>query len=263
MAKAFDSIEMVVVVDAFMNDTAKRADIFLPCALMYEREDILGSYFHNYIQHSAKIIEPKGEAKADYDIIEAITERLNIPFPDRDDIFRQALNTPAITNCTANPLETVREKGFLPTDRQQIAFKGMQFGHSDGKYRLPEPHLHPEPQLNHQYPLALLSLINKDYEHSQIPAEEQQKPLAAYVHPETLLQNNIDSDSSAFLVSPLGKLKVTAVGDPSVHPESVVIRRGGWMMFNRCANTIIEEHVTDVGDNAAFYSQRIRIEPAK
>lgn len=260
MTEAFDSIDMVVVVDAFMNDTAQRADIILPCALMYEREDVLGSYFHNYIQHSSKVFEPAGEARTDYDIVSDLASRLSIPIPEKDEILRQALNTKPITNLTANPLSEIRKKGFLPTDRPDVAFKDMQFSHPDGRYCFPDPVLHEEPRTDSTFPLSLLSLINKDYEHSQIPIEKQQERLKAYVHPATLAQYNIEPNDLAQLVSPIGKIKVLAIADTSVHPEAVIVRRGGWMMFNRSANTIIEAHVTDLGDNAAYYSQRVRLE---
>lgn len=260
MTKAFSTIDMVVVVDAFMNDTAKCADIILPCALIYEREDVLGSYFHNYIQYSAKVFEPKGEARADYDIIRDLANRLSIPFPEIDSILAQALDTKEITNLTKNPLEKIRQQGFLPTDRPAVAFKDLQFGHPDGKYCLPESVLHDEPEINADYPLSLLSLINKDYEHSQIPAEEQQEQLKAYVHPATLKQYSIEPGGQAYIVSSIDKLLVQAVADTSVHQEAIIVRRGGWMMFNRCANTIVEAHITDIGDNAAYYSQRVRLE---
>ena len=45
-ARAFESVEFKVVVDAFMNDTAQRADLILPSTLMLEQEDIIGSYLH-------------------------------------------------------------------------------------------------------------------------------------------------------------------------------------------------------------------------
>ncbi|SIN77898.1 molybdopterin-dependent oxidoreductase [Halodesulfovibrio marinisediminis] len=263
MADAFCTIDMVVVVDAFINDTAKQADIILPCALMYEREDVLGSYFHNYIQYSAKVFEPTGDTRTDYDIISDIASRLSIPMPQKDDILTSALNTEPITNLTKNPLTEIRKKGFLPTDRPNIAFKDMTFSHPDGKYCLPDPVLHEEPEFDSTFPLSLLSLINKDYEHSQIPAEEQQEQLKAHIHPTTLTQYNIIPNEHAHLISPIGKIQVLAVADTAVHPESVIIRRGGWMMFDRCANTIIESHVTDLGGNAAFYSQRVRLECIK
>ncbi|MCT4534903.1 molybdopterin-dependent oxidoreductase [Halodesulfovibrio sp.] len=260
IAKAFRTIGMVVVVDAFMNDTAKRADIILPCALIHEREDVFGSYYHNFIQYSAKVFEPKGEARSGYDVIHALADRLAIHLPAKGDILTQALNTEPITSLTANPLETIRKQGFLPTNHPQIAFKDMQFAHADGKYRLPDSILHDEPTHDENYPLSLQSLINKDYEHSQIPAEEQQTLLKAYVHPATLARYSVTAESEAELISPIGKIQVQAIADTSVHPEAVIIRRGGWMMFNRCANAIIEPHVTDLGQNAAFYSQKVKLQ---
>lgn len=50
-ARALESIEFKVVVDAFMTDTAQRADLVLPCSLMLEQEDIVGSYLHDYMHY--------------------------------------------------------------------------------------------------------------------------------------------------------------------------------------------------------------------
>lgn len=260
IAKAFRTVGMVVVVDAFMTDTAKRADIILPCALMHEREEVLASYYHSYVQYSAKVFDPAGEARSTYDIANDLAQRLDMTLPDKEDILAQALSTEVITNLTPNPLQAIRSQGYLSTDRNDVAFENMKFGHFDGKYCCPEA-LHDEPETNPNYPLSLQSLINKEYEHSQIPEEAQQEVLAAYVHPETLARFNIAGERQAYIVSPVGKLPVKTVPDSSVHPESVVVRRGGWMMFNRCANAIIEAHITDLGENAAFYSQKVRLEP--
>ena len=262
IAEAFSDIEMVVVVDAFMNDTAKRADIILPCALVHEREDVLGSYFHDYIQYSGKVFEPAGDARSDFDIFLDLAQRLSIPMPDPEAVLEQALNTEPVTSLTANPLTAIRKQGFLPTKHPAIAYEDLVFDHLDGKYRLPDPVLHDEPAPLAGYPLSLLTFINKDYTHSQIPEDEQEEQLKAFIHPDTLKRYGLSDGKQAVVISPIGKLTVTAVANTASHPESVVIRRGGWMMFDRCANTIIEPHVTDMGDNAAYYSQKVRIEPA-
>lgn len=262
IAEAFSNVKMVVVVDAFMNDTAKRADIILPCALVHEREDVLGSYFHDYIQYSGKVFEPAGDARSDFNIFLDLAQRLSIPMPDPETVLEQALDTTSVTSLTANPLAVIRKQGFLPTKHPSIAYEGLVFDHPDGKCCLPDPVLHDEPLPLTDYPLALLTFINKDYTHSQIPEDEQDELLKAFIHPETLKRYGLRDGKQAVVVSPIGKLTVIATADTASHPESVVIRRGGWMMFNRCANTIIEPHVTDMGDNAAFYSQKVRIEPA-
>ena len=53
----------VVCVDGFMNDTAMVADVVLPPALMFEREDVLGSFLHNYVNLCTKAVEPRGQCQ--------------------------------------------------------------------------------------------------------------------------------------------------------------------------------------------------------
>ena len=69
-------------------------------------------------------------------------------------------------------------------------------------------------------------------------------------------------DLFAFLVSPLGRIKVKMKKDSGLHPEVVVYRRGDWMNLGGGANRLIAARVTDLGETAAFYSQHVRLEPA-
>lgn len=86
-----ESIECVVSQSVFMEGEAKFADIILPACTAFERWDIgewcnAGGYIHHSveavnhrvlaIQH--KCIEPLGESKSDYQIFEAILERLGL-----------------------------------------------------------------------------------------------------------------------------------------------------------------------------------------
>ena len=68
-----------VVVDAFMNDTAQRADLVLPCTLMLEQEDVVGSYLHEYVQHVGVVVEPAAEARPDLWIVTELGKRLDPP----------------------------------------------------------------------------------------------------------------------------------------------------------------------------------------
>ena len=53
--KAFKKIEFRVVVEQFMTDTAKEADIILPAKNMFEQTDIIGSYWNPYVQLKPKV----------------------------------------------------------------------------------------------------------------------------------------------------------------------------------------------------------------
>jgi hypothetical protein len=56
---AFDGVEFTVVVDAFMT-TPRSAHLVLPCTLMLEQQDIVGS-FCTSVQYAAAVVDPPPE----------------------------------------------------------------------------------------------------------------------------------------------------------------------------------------------------------
>ena len=153
----------VVCVDGFMNDTALMADVILPPAFMFEREEVLGSFLHNYVNLCAKAVEPRGQCRADFDIINDLASRLSSPleFPPPEDCLKEGLKKADLS------LDELRTNGFVKADHPYVAFENMEFGHPDGLYRFPEE-LSPEPERDPDYPLQLLTLVRGKYEHSQI-----------------------------------------------------------------------------------------------
>ncbi|WP_019850378.1 molybdopterin-dependent oxidoreductase [Desulfitobacterium sp. PCE1] len=68
--EAFEQLELVVVADMTMSDTAMYADIVLPVCHWFEMSDILTTVTqHPYMLLSEKAIEPLYESKTDWDII--------------------------------------------------------------------------------------------------------------------------------------------------------------------------------------------------
>ena len=63
LARAMNKLDLIVVADIFLTDTARMADIILPAASMYEYLDLISAYGHSYIQLQQKIINPPGECK--------------------------------------------------------------------------------------------------------------------------------------------------------------------------------------------------------
>ena len=60
-----DKLELIVVQDPFMTDTARYADILLPVTDMYEFEDVIPLNHEKNVRISEKCIEPMFEAKTD------------------------------------------------------------------------------------------------------------------------------------------------------------------------------------------------------
>ena len=256
-ARAFESVEFKVVVDAFMNDTTQRADLILPSTLMLEQEDIIGSYLHEYVQHVRPALPPPGEARDDMWILTQIGKRLEPPveLPDTETCLKKSLDWPYLQVT----LEELRRKGCAKAVRPEIAYADLAFDHPDGRYRFPLI-LHPEPAADPQYPLRLLTLVRRNAIHSQILPEDQNGLPRAWVAPDSLLLPKIDPERDVWIVSPLGRLKVALDILPGLHPGVVLYRRGDWMSRGGGVNQLIAAGLTDIGSGAPFYDQYVRLE---
>lgn len=257
ISQAFELVEFKVVVDAFMNDTAQRADLILPTTLMLEQEDIIGSYMHEYVQHVQKVLSPPSEARDDMWILSEIGRRLDPPveLPDTETCFRNSLDSPYLQVT----LDTLRQQGCTRADRPTLAYADMRFDHQDGKYRFPAA-LHPEPDADSRYPLQLLTLVRRDAIHSQILPEDHDAVPQAWVAPDNPSLLQINRSKSVYIVSPLGRLKINLHTMPGLHPAVVLYRRGDWMNRGGGINQLITADTTDIGSGAPFYDQKVRLE---
>ncbi len=91
---AFEQLELLVVVDQFMTDTARLATYVLPAKTMFEEEDLVTAYWHPYVQLRAKLWDPPGEVKTETEIWRLLSERFGFDtsyFPRSDAETRELL----------------------------------------------------------------------------------------------------------------------------------------------------------------------------
>ncbi len=257
IAGALDRIPFKVAVDAFMTDTAERADLVLPSTLMLEQEDIVASYMHDYVQYVKAVVDPPGEARSDFRILSDLGKRLSPPviLPDAEDCLRASLDSP----CLDVTLEELRERGFVRAQRPSIAYEGNRFDHPDGKYRFPEM-LHDAPSLPAEFPLHLLTLVRRDAMHSQILPDDQDAPPVVRVAPDSSALRGIDRQKDVYMVSPLGRMKICLATLSGLHPQVALYRRGDWIKQGGGVNQLVREGLTDMGTGASFYDQCVRLE---
>ncbi len=86
-----------VVIEHFMTDTARFADIVLPSTTQLEHFDIQGAWGHHYISLNQPAIPPEGEARSHGDIMRALARRLGLDHPalSEDDASIAAAALPA------------------------------------------------------------------------------------------------------------------------------------------------------------------------
>jgi biotin/methionine sulfoxide reductase len=76
LRQAFARLDTLVVHEIAWTATARHADIVLPCTMTLERDDIGGAPFDPLMIAMQKIAEPFGEARDDYDIFTALSQRM-------------------------------------------------------------------------------------------------------------------------------------------------------------------------------------------
>jgi anaerobic selenocysteine-containing dehydrogenase len=257
IAEAFAKIPFKVVVDGYMTDTASRADLVLPCALNLEQEDLVGAFSHNFVNYARPVLEPPPGCPPDHEIIRRLGQMLEpaIDLPDSEAIMRQCLDS----SYLGISLEELREKGFCQAKRPKVAFKGLEFPHEDGLFHLPT-RLDPEPEAPEGYPFRLLSLIRKEAIHSQLAPEEHHDPPRVWLSPDSPAWREFDPGEKVYLASQVGRMRVEPHKMPGLHPMVVIYRRDDWMSLGGGVNQIIQPLITDLGENAAYYSQHVRLE---
>ncbi|MHA6641174.1 molybdopterin-dependent oxidoreductase [Mesorhizobium sp. A623] len=78
LEEAWTRPETIIVQDPMFTATAQRADIVLPASTSIERNDMAGNRRSDFIIAMHKAIDPLGEARSDFDIFNAISEKLGV-----------------------------------------------------------------------------------------------------------------------------------------------------------------------------------------
>lgn len=99
-----------VVVEHFLTDTARYADIVLPSTTQYEHFDIVGAWGHHYISINEPAIEPRGEALSHGEIMRRLAARLGLDHP----ALRESDEEIAASALPKNvSVEALRDKGWI------------------------------------------------------------------------------------------------------------------------------------------------------
>jgi formate dehydrogenase alpha subunit len=104
---ALEALDCLIVVELFLTDTARSADIVLPAASFAEKEGTFTST-ERRVQRIHPALPPPGEARADWQTLEALSERLGRPmgFSSAQQIFTEMTQlTPIYAGMTYDRLE--------------------------------------------------------------------------------------------------------------------------------------------------------------
>lgn len=285
--RAFRALDFRVVVEEFLTDTAREADVVLPAKNLFEQPDVIGAYWHPYLQLRRKVMEPPPEVKPETEIYRMLGRRLGVA----EEALAAALPGPSDSAVEAwldgrlAPLGLSLadfEKGPVLSPRfEEVAFAGLTFPTPSGKIelasdeavsrwgvsRLPEflePLERPEPA--GEFPLHLLTPNTKNRIHSQFGNLETIRRMgpAPFVamHPRDAHSRGLGAGATARVFNGRGELRLPVALDRGLRPGCVSVTNGFWLAEGGAVNVLSMGRETDLGHGAAFHDNAVQVEKA-
>jgi anaerobic selenocysteine-containing dehydrogenase len=260
--EALAALDFYVHADLFMNPTAELADIVLPVATPFEREGLkigfdVSPAAQSLVQLRRRVVEPRGEARSDTDIVFDLAVRLGLgaQFWDGDveAAYRYQLGPSGVSlealrenpGGVRVPLQTRYRKyaeqkdgvasGFAtPTSKIELYSETfLEHGYSP----LPE-HVEPligpvsRPDLAERYPLILTCAKSTQYcesQHRALPSlRRRARDPEVELNPLAAAERGIRAGDWVTIETPEGRIRARAQLNESLEPNVVCGQHGWW-----------------------------------
>ena len=287
---AFRSLDFRVVVDQFLTDTAREADLVLPAKTMFEQTDVIGAYWHPYVQLRQKLIEPPGEVKPETEVYRLLAPRLGIDpveldgrIPGTSDAEVESFLESRLAPFEGLSIERLKEGPAYPPGHEQIAFADGRFPTPSGRIelvsdqaaerwsvdRLPR-YREPEESVRNgeppEFPLYLMTPNTKNRIHSQFGnlrmIQRVDPGPAVHVHPADAADRGIRDGTPVRVFNRRGDFRLPARLDSSLKPGCVSVTNGWWIQEGGTVNFCSPGRETDMGHGAAFHDTLVEVENA-
>ena len=131
------TLDLIVVFEEQMTDTAKQADIVLPGAHWFEYDDLLaGGGTHPYVMWSEKAVEPFFESKSETDILRLLAKKMGLgKYFEKSNIemIKDAFETPAGIAAGLS-VENIRKKESVRWMQEDyVAYNDLKFSTPSGR----------------------------------------------------------------------------------------------------------------------------------
>jgi anaerobic selenocysteine-containing dehydrogenase len=287
--KAFRSLEFRVVIDQFMTDTAREADLILPAKTMFEQSDVIGAYWHPYIQYKQKIIDPPGDVKPESEIYHILARHLGFTveeiqdkIPAAGDEHVEAFLRNHLTPFPELTLERLVDGPLFVPGYEEIAFADFKFSTPSGKIELVSKEAaqrwhtdilpkYDEPlesirQSDGIYPLHFMTPNTKNRIHSQfnnlrLIRQFSEKPQVT-LHPADARSRGIENGDLVRIFNDRGELTMPAKIDFGIRTGCISVSNGWWISEGGTVNFCSADRETDMGYGAAFHENLVQVEKA-
>jgi anaerobic selenocysteine-containing dehydrogenase len=284
---AFRRLDFRVVVDEFLTDTAREADVVLPAKNLFEQTDVIGAYWHPYLQLRQKLVEPPPGVRPETEVYWALAGRLGVdraamdahlvpPGGEEAWLARRLAPWPDIS------LDRLREGPVLAPGAAEVAFADLDFptpsgkielwsGEARSRWGLDELPVYREPvesqrsELAARYPLVLLTPNTRTRIHSQFGflatlRRIEPGPVLS-MSPDDVLARGLADGDRARVFNDRGELHLPVRLDGGIRPGVAVVPNGFWL-HEGAVNVLSAARETDMGHGAAFHENLVQVERA-
>ena len=282
LKKAFADIGFKVVIDQFLTDTAREADLVLPAKNMFEQADIVSSYWSPYVYYRPRVLDKQGDAMPETELYYELAQRLgmdtgeiNIPAPGDENLDAWLENR--IKGTTKLSLDNIKLRKQLAPGLQEVAFIDHKYLTDSGKIELYSGkakelwNVGSLPEYNRAFVSEskgnrfFFMTPNTHYRiHSQfgnlgIIKKFDPEPLLA-ISPEDADDMDLNDGDKVRVFNERGEITLKVKLSARMKNKCVSLPNGWWASEGACGNFLSAGRETDMGHGTAFHDNLVSIE---
>ncbi|WP_171131570.1 MULTISPECIES: formate dehydrogenase subunit alpha [unclassified Ruegeria] len=265
---ALEKLELMIVQDIFLTETANYADIILPASALYEKNGTV-SNTNRQVQRVRPAVAPPGEAREDWAITVELAQRigLNWDYTDVSEVFAEMkLTMESLDNITWERLETesITYPSLSETDPGQSIVFGDGFPRAEGKAKFtPASIIPPDEAPDEDYPM--IATTGRQLEHWHTGSMTRRAKVLDAVEPEancsmnprTLKLMGIEPGETIRLTTRRGSIDIMVRADRAIAEDMVFIP---FAYVEAAANILTNSAIDPYGKIPEFKFSAIRVE---
>jgi anaerobic selenocysteine-containing dehydrogenase len=277
-----------VVIEHFLTDTARYADIVLPATMQIEHHDLLIAYGHLYITWNEPAVSPAGECLPTTEIFRRLARKMGLDQPalyDSDETMASQLLDSGHASLAGITLEKLKTRGWMRLNYPDPFLPFARcFPTSSGKlefvsHRMAQAGLDPvagytpthetaqrNSTLAREYPLALITPANHYFLNSifaNVSRQQQRSGVPTLlIHPDDAGPRHITAGDEVIVANERGSFFAVAEVSDRVRPGVVASPKGRWPHHSKAGMTVnatVDDRDGDMGGGAVYHDNRVRI----
>jgi anaerobic selenocysteine-containing dehydrogenase len=275
---ALRRLDFVCVIDLWLTDTARRADVVLPAKSMFEETDLVQGPWDGVLRLKPKCVEPPAEVRTEREIYRSLAELFGYPTDQFDVDPVEMIDRILPPGLSANRL---RKQPFARHGKDHVPFGDRRFATPSGRVEIrsaaaeiswrvdPLPVYVPsreseqgDPVRFKSYPLHLITPKSRDRHCSQLVLPgEPSPPAPLLMHPLDARARGVATGDLVRVFNERGEASLKAQVDDAVREGVVALPQGRWIGLDGfSSNVFTHDDVTDMGHGAVFFDCLVQVE---